>query len=97
LRIAATPTGSTAFCSLSALASASISSTNQGEISALKVLHGDTSIAHDLPEQASTEIAFAVNRDGDPTAIGMAKDRVTTALSDSTWSAVTMGRCELKP
>ena len=51
--------------------------------SALEVLNSETCIAHDLPEQASTEIALAVHRDGDPSAIGMVKDRVTAALPDA--------------
>jgi hypothetical protein len=38
---------------------------------ALKVFHGEAGIAHDLPEQASAEITFAVHRDGNSAAIGM--------------------------
>jgi hypothetical protein len=34
-----------------------------------------------LPEQASAEIAFAMHRDGDPTAIVMDENRVAAALS----------------
>jgi hypothetical protein len=49
-------------------------------VSALEVLHGEAGVAHDLPEQASTKVAFAVHRDGDPAAIVMDENRVAAAL-----------------